>query len=84
MLVLGCSDSGDSGGCGSSTARCDINSTATVCGDLITDECFGDETPEAESQCEEVLKQDDETVYCCTAAGDEVVAETGVAGGGGS
>jgi hypothetical protein len=84
MLALGCGGSGNSsgGGCGNSRERCDINTTATVCGERITVECFDGATPDAASQCEIALQQDSEAIYCCTSA----VAETeglGAWGGGG-
>jgi hypothetical protein len=87
MIALGCSESdSSSGGCGSSgTAGCDIDSTATTCGDRITIACTGDETPEAESQCEKAIEQDDEAIYCCTSAVEAADAESaGEAGAGGA
>ncbi len=85
FLLLGCSSSGSSGGCSgtSATQRCDINTTATICGDRITLECFDDATPEAASQCEVAIEQDTEAVYCCTSAVEADHADdTGGAGGG--
>ncbi len=87
LIAFGCSNSDDSSsGCGSSsTERCDINADATVCGDRITLECFDGATPEAESQCEQALVDDDEAVYCCiNAAGEADVDADVTAGGGGS
>jgi hypothetical protein len=93
MVALGCSNSGgSSSGCGNSAERCDINATATVCGDLITLECFEGATPDAASQCELALVQDTEAIYCCTSAVETSDADelgdwgggTGVAGSGGA
>ena len=90
MLVLGCSGSEeDSGGCnsGSSTQRCEINATATVCGDRITLECFDGATPEAEAQCALALEQGGDSIYCCTnlaPAANPTDAEGGGGGTGGA
>jgi hypothetical protein len=89
MLILGCSSEsgGSSGGCGSSAAEtCDINVEATICGDWITMECFGDATPESEGQCQKALEQEDEAVYCCASKAQpaETPAPEPAAGGGGA
>lgn len=90
MLAFGCSESDTSQGCGSSSAtqRCEINANATVCGDRITLECFDGETPEAKSQCEKALEQDEDAVYCCTsnaaADADAEANDPAVGGGGGA
>lgn len=87
MLVLGCSQSnGSSGGCGSSSERCEINPTAIVCGDLITLECFDGATPEAASQCALALQQETESIYCCTSAVETMggIGDGGLGGLGGS
>jgi hypothetical protein len=84
MLVLSCSSSeGSSGSCGGATPRCEINATATVCGDRITLECFGGATPDAQAQCQVALEQADESVYCCTSAIPEAAPEPAGDGGGG-
>jgi hypothetical protein len=85
MVALGCSDSGSSSsGCGgSSSERCEINATATVCGDRITVECFEGATPDAIGQCVLALQQAEEAIYCCTsAAGDMDGSGPGVGAGG--
>ena len=82
LFALGCSNSDSSGGCGGSgSARCEINATATVCGDRITLECFDGAVPEAASQCEIALQQEDEAIYCCTSAAEAADAETDGEGG---
>jgi hypothetical protein len=85
MFVLGCSDSGSSGGCGSTSAteRCQINTTSTACGDRITVECFAGAIPDAQSQCDLALEQADMALYCCTSAVEEVAADEAEDGGGG-
>jgi hypothetical protein len=87
MFVFACSSSSSSSGCGSSgcsgssaSQRCDINVNAVVCPHGITLECFGDTKPDAKSQCEQAIKQDDEVVYCCTNASD---SDGGAGGAGG-
>lgn len=84
MLALGCSNSGGSSsdGCGSSQERCDINTSATVCGDRITLECYDGAIPDAASQCEIALQQDDQAIYCCTSAVEEAGAFGDWGGGG--
>lgn len=84
-MALGCSGGESGGGCGgtSATQRCDINATATVCGDQITVECFDGATPDAESQCEKALEQDGDSVYCCTSAAEEADADDDASAGGG-
>lgn len=86
LIALGCNNEDSSSGCGnSSTERCDIDADATVCGDRITLECFDGATPEAESQCERALADDDEAIYCCVNAAKEADApDDATAGGGGS
>jgi hypothetical protein len=85
MFALGCSDSQGSNGCGSgtSTQRCEINTTATVCGDLITMECFDGDTPDATAQCTLALEQADESVYCCTNAAEPPAPAADTSGGSG-
>lgn len=81
LAVSACSNSeGSGGGCGSS-GYCDINATATLCGDLITLECFDGAEPDAASQCELALEQDTESVYCCTSAVETEGAGFGDGGG---
>lgn len=87
MFALGCSDSEDSsGGCasGSSTQRCEINATSTVCGDRITLECFDGATPDSVPQCALALEEGDDAVYCCTNAAEpaDTVTDTNAGGGG--
>ncbi len=85
--MLGCSSSEGSsgGGCSSTSAteRCDINTSATVCGDRITLECSGAATPDAESQCDLAIEQDDDAIFCCTSAAEEADADADESSDGG-
>jgi hypothetical protein len=57
---------------------CAIETMATTCPGKITLECDDGAKPDAKSQCVEAIKQDSQTIYCCTND-----AERGAAGGGG-
>ena len=61
---------------------CDIDTTATVCGDQITINCLGGATPDAKSQCQKAIKQGDQVIYCCASAAIQSV-DAGLGGGGG-